>query len=261
MPPDDLIALVDELGAPYGFERSVKIAPRQLLDDRCLISVHRSALGEQPLDRLTEICKAMAVPAAFAAEFPAALDGAEIVHFGHEGGASAAVRKVYFEYAATARRAMQAGDPVLVHLAYKWMPQHPDHAAVTHYRWLPCRGRQDIDARLRALLADAPRALRSALCLTSRVTPPTGPAPVMMMEVEEAGNPRRSCDLNVYDAALRLAEISDLIEATAADFAIPQSRVRAVFAHTADVALGHLSAGIGRDGQEFVTIYYGVEAH
>jgi tryptophan halogenase len=261
MPPDDLIALVDQLDAPYGLERSVKIAPRQLLDDRCLMSIHRSALGERPADRLAEICRAMAIPAGFAAELAAALDGADIVHFGHEGGASATVRKIYFEYAARTRRAMQAGDPVLVHLAYKWTLQRPDHVAVTRYSWVPCRSRQDIEARLRALLAEAPRALRSALRLVSRVARPTGAGPVMMMEVEEAGNPRRSCDLNVYDAELRLAEISDLIAATLEDFAVPESRVRAVFDRAADVALGHLSAGTGRDGQEFVTIYYGIEAH
>lgn len=261
MAANDIIALVARLGAPYGLERSVKIAPGHLFDDRCLISLHRSALGERPAERLLQLCRELAIPTGFAAQLPAALDGADIVHFGHEGGARATVRKVYFEYAARARRAMQAGEPVLVHLAYKWTPQQPNEAAVTRYTWAPCRTGQEIEAKLRALLPEAPRALGSALRLVSRLALPTEPGPVMMMEVEETGNPRRSCDLNVYDAELRVAAISDLIAAAAADFAIPAARMREVFDRAADVALGHLSSGIGRDGQEFVTIYYGIEAH
>lgn len=261
MAADDLISVIERLGAPYGLERSVKIASGHLFDDRCLISIHRSALGERPVERLAEICRELAMPADLAAQLPAALDGADIVHFGHEGGSRATVRKVYFEYAARARRAMTAGDPVLVHLAYKWTPRQPAETATTRYTWAPCRNGQEIAAKLRALLSEAPRALRSALSLASRLAPPTQAGPVMMMEVEEVGNPRRSCDLNVYDAELRVAAISDLIAATVADFAIPAARTREVFDRAADVALGHLSSGIGRDGQEFVTIYYGIEAH
>jgi hypothetical protein len=82
-----------------------------------------------------------------------------------------------------------------------------------------------------------------------------------MMEVEETDNPRRSCDLNVYDAELRLGQVSDLIAATLRDFAVPPARARAAFADVSEVPLGHLSAGISRSGEEFVTIYYGIEAH
>jgi hypothetical protein len=45
------------------------------------------------------------------------------------------------------------------------------------------------------------------------------------------------------------------------DFAVPPSRAAVLSGAAEDLALGHLSAGIGRDGEEFVTIYYGVEAH
>jgi hypothetical protein len=83
----------------------------------------------------------------------------------------------------------------------------------------------------------------------------------LLMEVDEPGNPRRSCDLNVYDAELRMRDISDLLETALTDFAVPKPQARLVFDRAADRALGHLSAGVGRDGQEFVTIYFGVESH
>lgn len=262
MPADDLIAMIEELGAAYGLERSVKITQRQLLDDRCLLSVHRTALGDAPADRLTELGHRLGIPADAAGRILAALDGADVVHFGHEAGPGYTIRKIYFEYAARARRAMAAGEPVLVHLAYKWAVGAAA-AAATRYTWLPLRTRDDLEAKLRTLLpADAaPRGLRCTLCLIDRAARQTDAGELMMMEVEEPGNPRRSCDLNLYDARLRVCQISDLIAATTQDFEVPRSRVEALFGKGKDLQLGHVSAGIGRDGEEFVTIYYGVEAH
>ncbi len=265
MPVGDLIKLVETLRAPYGLERSVKIAPGALFDDRCLVSVHRSALGQAPADRLAAMARALGIPARFADSLPEALEGADVVHFGHEGGPGLEVRKIYFEYASRARRAMAAASegPVLVHLAYKWAPERPDGAAVTRYSWTPCRTRAEAEGKLRALMParEAPRALRCALSLLSRLAGLAESGQLLMMEVEEPGNPRRSCDLNVYDAELRLSHIADLIDAAVTDFAVPRSRGLAAFGSARDSALGHLSAGVGRGGEEFVTIYYGIEAH
>jgi tryptophan halogenase len=265
MPADDLIRLVETLHAPYGLERSVKIAPGALFDDRCLISIHRAALGEAPVDRLAEMARELRIPASFAEPLAVALEGADVVHFGHEGGPGFEVRKIYLEYASQTRRAMatMSDAPVLVHLAYKWSPQRPDGAAVTRYTWTPRRTRGEIEAGLRAAMpsSEAPRALRCALSLLSRATAHDQSFLPLMMEVEEAGNPRRSCDLNLYDANLRLSQIVDLIDSTLMDFAAPRSQGRAAFGPARDMALGHLSAGVGRDGEEFVTIYYGIEAH
>ena len=265
MPAADLIRLVERLGAPYGLERSVKIAPGVLFDDRCLISVHRSALGKTPLERLRAIGRELAIPPNFASALASSMEGADIVHFGHESGSSGEVRKVYFEYASRARRAMaeRSRDPVLVHLAYKWSLQAPGACAVTHYTLAPCRTRGEVESRLRQLMraSEAPRALRCALRLMSRVAGLADSGQLFLMEVEEHDNPRRSCDLNVYDAGLRLGDIADLIEATTRDFAVPRSQAEAVFGRASDRALGHLSAGVARGGEEFATVYYGVESH
>jgi len=262
MPADDLFALVEDLRAPYGLEKSVKFAPGAMIDDRCLVSVHRSALGSSPAERLADIADKLGMPADFSAKIASALEGADIVHFGHEAGPRSTVKKIYFEYAEHARRAMARGEPALVHLAFKWTPGLPGVAA-TQYTWSPSRTGAEAESKLRALLptATAPRALRGALSLLARVAALAETGDLLMMEVEEPGLPRRSCDLNVYDAGLRVRDVDDLIEAVAKDFAVPSSRRLAVFGGAGDRALGHLSAGVGRDGEEFVTFYYGIEAH
>ena len=265
MPASELIRLVEALGAPYGLERSVKIAPGALYDDRCLISVHRTAFGRDPAVRLREISGEMALPAAFAERLAADLDDADIVHFGHEATPDGELRKIYFEYASQARQAIdsRSGKPVLVHIAYKWAPARPSGAALTRYTWLPCPTRRDLEARLRDLVPPdrAPCALHAALTLIDRARPLAESGGMMMMAVDETGSRRRSADLNVYDAELRLSDVADLITQTASDFAVPGGRLAMVFDDAWGVTLGHLSAGLGRDGEEFVTIYYGVEAH
>jgi len=210
------------------------------------------------------MARALSIPADFADELPAALDGADFVHFGHESGSGFELRKIYFEYAAAARRAMasKSSESVLVHLAYKWSLHRDSGASITRYSWLPCRTSTEIASKLRALLPQSgARALRCALALLSQVAALADAGRLLLMEVEEPGSPRQSCDLNVYDAELRLGQAAGLIESTSRDFGVPQSRALAVFGHASDVALGHLSAGVGRDGEEFVTIYYGIEAH
>jgi tryptophan halogenase len=264
MSASDLVDLVRRLGAPYGLERSLKIVPGALMEDRFLISLHRSAFGDAAADMLLQMGRALDVPPDFAGAMAAALTDADIVHFGYEGGEQATY-KIYLEYASRVRRAQaqNAGEPVLVHLAYKWTPGVPGQRAVTHYTWVPCRSRAAIAEQLQVLVppGEAPRALRCGLELLGRSAERTEPRNLFLMEVAEPGNPRRSYDINVYRAELHLRDIADLVGSATMDFAVPQPRVRALLERCGALVLGHLSGGRGRDGDEFVSIYYGVEAH
>lgn len=261
----DVIALVKALNAPFGLERSVKISQGALADDRYLLSVGRAAFGRNVAGQLVSMGRALHLPARFAGDLPAALEGADVIHFGYEAAAGRDVYKIYCEYASRARQAMAspARSPVLVHLAYKWIPHLPDSETVTRYTWRPYHDRSGLEQKLQDLVPprEAPRAHRCAFSLVTRIASLADSGEALLMEVEEPGNPRRSCDLNVYDAELRISEIADLVETTAADFAIPAAQTQAVFGPAADRMVGHLSAGLARNGAEFVTVYFGVEAH
>lgn len=259
----DLIELVRGLGAPFGLERSVKISLGSLVADRYLLSVHRDALGASPASKLEQIARSLEMPESFIGGIGEALVGADVVHFGHEAGGETRIRKIYFEYAERARRAIARGDPALVHLAYKWTPGRSQGAAVTRYTSSPCRTRDDLESRFREFLpkSEAPRALHLSLGLLERVSPCADRGELLLMEVEEPGNPRRSLDLNVYNARLRLRDVADLVEEATKAFEIPDGIASAALGPAQSRALGHLSAGIGRDRAEFVTIYFGVEAH
>lgn len=260
-----LIEVVKELGAPFGLERSIKIMTGVLAEDRCLLSVGRTALGKAPAERLAEIGRRLHMPARFSPVLPAALEHAEVIHFGYEGGDGSSIYKLYFEYASRVRQAMAAESriPVLVHLAYKWVSNGPDKAAVTRYSWLPCRTRADIEAKLKEALPIAAAATaRRCLCeIVSRTARFADSGELLLMEVEEPGNPRRSYDLNVYDAGLRMLDIGDLVGETLQRFQIPRHLGQEAFARSQNKALGHVAGGVGRDEREFVTVYFGVESH
>ena len=261
----DLMNLVRGLAAPFGLERSVKIVPGALLEDRFLVSLHRSAFGAAAADRLGQMGDALGAPPSFAGAIAAAQADADIIHFGYEGGPGPAIYKIYLEYASAVRRAraQNAPDPVLVHLAYKWTPGAAGQGTVTRYSWTPCGSEAAIAERIERLVptGEAPRALRCGLDLVSRACRRTPAGNLFLMAVEEPGNPRQSYDINVYQADLHVRDIADLVGSLARDFAVPQPQVHALLERSGALALGHMAGGRGRDGAEFVTVYYGVEAH
>ena len=261
----DLIQLVESFGVPFGLERSIKIKRGGLDCERYLLSVGRSAFGEPPQRKLLDAARALQLPEPFVEELATSVAKADVVHFGYEADDGRGIYKVYCEYASNVRRAMADGQGLqtLVHIAFKWVPDNPDNRAVTRYSWMPCRTIGDLENRLRFLLPldRAPNAHRCMFGLLSRASAVADPREFLLMEVEERGNPRRSCDLNVYDAEMRVGQAIDLVEAAAAGLAVPSSEVQSAFGSVTDKVLGHLSAGVGRRGEEFVTVYFGVESH
>jgi tryptophan halogenase len=242
---EDLLRIVAGFGAPFGYERSAKFVEGALLADRCLMSLHRAALGGDPVRALSE---AMAPPPGVQAAMAEALEGATHVHFGHEAEPGFAVRKLYFEYSGRAR-----GEAALLHLAYKWRIEAEPGAVETRYVWRPCRTRAEARERVAARAGDA-RGRAAALALLDRVH--EIPA---MLDVEEAGGPRVSLDINLYDARLTLGAVAPVINETAASFGVEAARVADVFGPARDKALGHVATGTDRAGRGFVTFYFGVE--
>jgi len=258
----DILRRVEALRAPFGFERSVKLVDGALYDDRCLMSLHRSALGPAPCRLLTQMVSKFGAPDPVCLALHEALRGAEVVHIGHESEDGAAVRKLYFEYVSRARAAMARGEPVLVHLAYKWA-MNGDHAtAVTRYVWRPCPTLRDAEARVAERLPQtrAPRARATALALLDKAAALANNGELNMLDVEEPGNPRQSLDMNLYDAGLTIAGVETLLARAGEAFSIAPARLDAAFQRDRAAALGHLGAGIDRRGREFVTFYFGVEA-
>jgi len=75
-------------------------------------------------------------------------------------------------------------------------------------------------------------------------------------EVAEEGNPRRSYDMNLYQAKLPLAGMRSQLAALFERFELPAPELERVYETVQDQILGHLSGGTERQGRDFLTFYF-----
>jgi hypothetical protein len=85
-------------------------------------------------------------------------------------------------------------------------------------------------------------------------------SPPSFLEVEDEGTPRRSFDLNVYDSEFCIADIAPGFGKLSKHFGLDPEQSRHLEALPQRAALGHVSAGLARDGRDFLTLYYGAGA-
>jgi tryptophan halogenase len=257
---------VAALAVPYGLERSCKLNADGIFANRFLLSVHRKALGPEPLRQIQDIMQPLGLPEGLVREMERQLPDADVVHFGYEATARDELCKVYFEFTGNVRNAVRrlSGDDsaVLVHRAWKWRLSPAGAYAATDYVWRRLQPRESMMAAV-ARLCEPPgvkhpaaQAVRYALEAAPRVVAED----LMLLEVNEEGSARRSFDLNLYPADLTVRAIMPAVERLGSEFRIPASEIDLALAPASGLSLGHIAGGFGRDGAPFATIYFGVEA-
>jgi hypothetical protein len=265
--PDDvaaqgaqLLAEVEALGVPFRYERSFRIARASLLANRFLLTVTKSAIPGDAPSQVLEICSRLGMPPVLQEQALAHFAEAGAVHFGFEASADAALLKLYLEQAIAPARAEEAradGAALLQHIAYKWDPAGGE-GVVTRYLWHPVRTREQLDERLAQVYRDAPEAAeariaREVLELATRHVPAER---LQYLEVQEDGNGRRSFDLNVYDAGLKVQDLRSALTAMRDHFALRPGQFQALYDQVKSRPLGHVAGGTHRNGAGFFNIYH-----
>lgn len=259
----ELFRLVDALGVPYQHERSFRLSHEALRANRMLLSVPRDRLGPEPAKRVMAVCAELGLPGALRKAVEEHVGGARCVHFGFEADADRPLYKIYFERRdanAEAARA-SAETPVLLHLAYKWDAKDPARHVTTRYHWYPSLARNQIHARLKKMYRGAPsQPLQAAAAVLDLAASRAADKDLQYLEVNEEGNNRLSFDLNAYNAGLLLKDIQAPLAQLREHFAIKPGQFQALYDQVRGRRLGHVAGGVHRDGQAFVTVYYGVES-
>ena len=101
-----------------------------------------------------------------------------------------------------------------------------------------------------SLLRDVVRAILDR-ALAAR---PGGAA--LWLDLGEAGYPVRAFDLNLYDAGLRVQDIAGEVARLARAFGVNDGLTSRLMGAAGGALLGHVSAGRGRDGQPYLTVYF-----
>jgi hypothetical protein len=251
---------VKQLGVSFGLERSFRMSPGKILHHRFLLSLSKGSLGPTPLRMFVSLARQIATPEALLHEMARIFDLADFVHLGFEQNVGTSLYKIYLESHVPAARG-DLNAPIVLHRAYKWDPAEPSRHAFTEYTWHPGLSIDGIRERVKALYraADADESRDLALAVIERAGEQTTQGEVRYLEVTEDRNPRRSFDVNLYDARLTLADIRAWLARVGAHFALPGDPFGLLLESCASKAVGHLAGGVHRGGEDFLTVYYGVE--
>ncbi|MDK9705249.1 MAG: hypothetical protein OEL20_19160 [Sulfuritalea sp.] len=238
-----------------GYEKSFKMSPQTLLHNRYLAGLPADRL---PPARLFEICRELGMPDVFLARLQSDLSGADTIHFGFEEGSHSGIFKIYLEYWKRWNDARIKGDEsILLHEAFKWDAQDGSKRTVANYTCFPRLSRQQVMQRIAGIYnCDTAHASYGFVKDLVRLAATRSNEQLMYLEVSEEGKPRASFDLNFHAAGLKLADIRHQVAKMFRHYAIPPAQLACLWGGVATKPLGHLSGGLSRDGQDFLTLYY-----
>lgn len=250
-----LLDLIRDLGVPHGYEYSFKMCEGLVLADRFLITMDKAALGEDCRRKLIELCTKLRAPAAFLEAMDSTISEACNLHFGFEASEKGGMHKVYLEFPLPTLT-----EPTLVHTSYKWDPLHPERHAIGTYTHYPLLRYDETAGRMRELLAECSRPGTFAIADEFlKLAMPRVKDDFHYLEVTEAGNPRKSFDVNLYGASLTIGDIRPLLLRLAERYSLSVQEFSGSLDSIQRMRFGHLTAGIDREGRDFFTIHFGVE--
>ncbi len=258
-----LLELVRGLGVRFGVEHSFKISERTVISNRYLISINKNAIIK-PGPKLLVVCGKLGLPKDFLAALTGELPHADFVHFGFEGNENGCVLKVYLEFKNRYRQALSAGDMGSagkpLYLGYKWDPFNEEKKALTEYRPRPCSSAEEIAGALGDIFKGQKRSgvLKYSRAVLKLALKKTVSGDILLLEVTES-QWRRSFDLNVYNAYLKISNLDRFFKSLCRTYSLPAEEFQDLYGRIKGQTLGHMAGGFDRDGREFLTFYYGAE--
>ncbi|AZY49283.1 hypothetical protein [Bordetella avium] len=238
-----------------GVEWSMKFSLTGLVGNRFLLGVQREHWGRLDFSTLP---RDLAVPQSLWMRILQDMEQARAMFFAYEPDAQGGdTYRIYLEFMPAPEALRQFG-VLPLGCGYKWRPADSGVAAVTGYRMRYLDSAEAFDAYLQAHLARLTRpALRDMACdVIARAAAVADPRHFMFLEVDEAETRRDSFTVTFRGADLPLRGfIPDLLR-LAASLALPASEVLGFLVPDEPRSLYSLAAGTGRDGHEFLTVYY-----
>ncbi len=252
--------ILEDLAIPCGYERSFKLSEGNILANRYLLGINTADVTHQ---QLIDACHQLEMPAPLLEQFQAGLAGANLVFLGFEADSQGgALFKVYLEYWDALQKKLQhnpaLSEPHLLHRGFKWKFNKPGKNLITEYQCLPGLSTVNIQQRIESQYPGtvAPKCLQAINHIINLAQRKVPEKKFIYVEVSEPGNSRRSFDLNLYPAGLTVQEIIKPLTDAAALLNLDMGQFDQLMSIVSGKLFGHISAGIGRNGDEYLTIYY-----
>ena len=257
-----IFRLIEEEKLNFGREDSFKMSERRLLANRFLVGVRTTDISEETVLR---VCSRMAMPESYRPIVRQHFSDANVVLFGLEESPRGGVYTLYLEFWDKLRKEIRkshATDPALLNLGFKWGTADNTECSIARYTCFPLLTVAGIFRRISDIYRDHcdRTSYEIAVSLISMAAARNSKASFIYLEVSEDNNPRKSFDINLYKAELQLSDIHPLLLDMSRHFSIPHAEFDQLYDRISSRTLGHLSGGLDRGGNDFLTTYYEIEA-
>jgi hypothetical protein len=260
-----LIQLIKELNVIYDFERSFKMSQQKMGWHRFLMVVDKNDIGGDAHERVLNVCDRMGMPEDFLGMFKENFSQANPVDFGFEADEGRCIYKTYLDFLPQLRKGghinLNQTKPHIMFLGFKWDVLDPAKKALTKYTWYPALSFEEIRRRLSDIYENdkGRKSIELAEEFLRIISSRTTYDKVYYLDVAEGDSPRRSFDINAYSANLQLKELYPLMMKIWEYFSIPAQEFSDLYRQMETKIFGHFSGGIDREGNDFLTIYFGLE--
>ena len=257
-----LLKMVTKLNAPFGFERSFKMAHETFLPERFLAGFQLEAIERERQGEILDICRQIHMPADFLVEFEENFPSANIALFGFEKDREKRLYKVYLEFTHRLRESFESSPgsprPFLLFIGFKWDLADPARKVVTRYTCFPSYIFRDMWQKASNIFShdkgqEPIRILGGIMDLASHRA---GPGNFLYLEADEPASGRKSFDINLYKAGLLMTEIYPLLLDMAHHFHVSTGDFHRTYEAVKSHVLGHIAGGIDREGRDFLTLYF-----
>lgn len=258
-----LVGSIKKLKVPIWFERSCKITEKKININRFICYFSKASLGQNASERVMDICVRLGMPDSLLASFQKILPRLSFIHFGFEEKERTCGYKIYGEYGVDRKSIPKMKEPFIGALGFKWDAFNPEKQVITKYTCLPALSLEKIHERVmdifqtqvNSLLVEASKDVLNQALKNITLNE------VIYLEVSDGNGPRRSFDINVYDAGLRMKHIGQAVIKIFKHFSIPDSIYENIYNPNNNYSFGHISGGVDKEGKAFISIYGGLEKH
>ncbi len=243
-------AIAELWNKPCVYERSVKFLPGRILANRYMIAFACNQLSEV---EIADACWQLSANRSVCESIVTQSSSAHLLLLGFEDDGQLGHFKIYLELMGCPISTDAVEHAQLKHVGYKWCADSPEIARLAKYYWYPeiVTSRQITER----IAGKWPAMLDSCILSTIlELNPAQGN--VDYIESEEPPSARDAFDLNVYRLSLQISSLREACAQCANRLSIDSTTFDAWYALAHDKQLGHLSAGIDRRGEPFVTLYY-----
>ena len=267
---DLLFELIHDLNINYIFERSFKMFEKTLLGNRFLFGILKNTIKQNPHEKLLNICQRMDMPDGYLKTFRKNLSDAQFIHFGFEENKNASIYKAYLEFPAKLDQMaktdpdrslslLNKSEPLLMFFGFKWNADDNSKRVLTEYVCYPSLSFEKILGRLSAIFENdtSKKPLEIATDFLDIVSTRITHEKINYFDVIEKKSKRRSFDINVYEANLQLEELYPLLSKMCRHYSISSRKFQILYDRYRSRIVGHLSGGIGGNGKDFLTVYFG----